>query len=318
MKNNYIADMKQGLELIDEPLMFKDLVHRTTKDNRAYILCTLSDKTGQISAVYWDIPEQVVQMIRPGSVMFVTGKVSRYKDSLQIGVTDAYPVENPDLAEFMPGASKSATEMTQELRTLVESMEDPWKGFMTHLLLNEDFLSRFASAPAALSMHHAAVGGLLEHSLSMASLAETAAKNYPYVNRDLLVSGALVHDMGKVWEYTMDGEFGTSDDGHMVGHITRAAIQIELEAKAYGKLSDEDLRELLHLVVSHHGTLEWGSPVQPKTLEAILLHQIDLLDSRVQGYFDFLRSEPGLDGWSPRRSFMHSSYLRQPKDKDFE
>ena len=314
MKNNYIADMKQGLELIDEPLMFKDVVRRETKDNRAYILCTLSDRTGQISGVYWDVPERVNQMVKPGMVMFVTGKVSRYKDSLQIGITDSYPMDSPDLAEFMPGASKSAEEMIGELREFINSMGDPWQGFMTHLLLDETFLKKFSSSPAALSMHHAAVGGLLEHSLSMARLAETAAQNYPYVNRDLLICGALVHDMGKVWEYTLDGEFGTSDDGHMVGHITRAAIEIELAAKSYSEIGEEDLRELLHLVVSHHGTLEWGSPVQPKTLEAILLHQLDLLDSRVQGYFDFLRTEPGLDGWTPRRSFMHNTHLRQPKD----
>ncbi|MEM8861568.1 MAG: HD domain-containing protein, partial [Chloroflexota bacterium] len=195
----------------------------------------------------------------------------------------------------------------------ISSMQEPWKGFMTHLLLDEKFLSKYAVAPAAKSMHHASVGGLLEHSLSMANLAEAASANYPYVNRDLLVSGALVHDMGKVWEYTLDGEFGTSEDGHLVGHITRAAIYIEAQAQAYKEINEKDLRELIHLVVSHHGTHEWGSPVVPKTLEAILLHQLDLLDSRVQGYFDFLRSEPGLDGWSPRRSMMHSTYLRQPK-----
>ena len=314
MKNNYIADMKQGLELIDEPLMFKDLVRRTTKDSRAYILCTLGDRTGQISGVYWDVPEQVNQMIRPGMVMFITGKVSRYKDSLQIGITDAYPQENPDLSDFMPGSTRSVDEMITELRELIGSMSDPWQGFMTHLLLDETFLAKYSASPAARAMHHASVGGLIEHSLSMARLAETAAANYPYVNRDLLVSGALVHDMGKVWEYTLDGEFGTSDDGHLVGHITRAAIYIETQAAAYGQIDAEDLRELLHLVVSHHGTLEWGSPIQPKTLEAILLHQLDLMDSRVQGYFDFLRSEPGLDGWTPRRSMMHNSYLRQPKD----
>ena len=306
--------MKQGLELIDEPLMLKDLVRRTTKDSRAYILCTLGDRTGQISGVFWDIPEQINQMIRPGMVIYVTGKVSRYKDSLQIGITDAYPQDNPDLSDFMPNSGRSVDEMVAELRTLVASMQEPWQGFITHLLLDEPFLKKYSASPAARAMHHAAVGGLLEHSLSMARFAEVAASNYPYVNRDLLVSGALVHDMGKVWEYTLDGEFGTSDDGHLVGHITRAAIYIESEAKKFGQINETDLRELLHLVVSHHGTLEWGSPVQPKTLEAILLHQLDLMDSRVQGYFDFLRSEPGQDGWSPRRSMMHNSYLRAPKN----
>lgn len=314
LKNNYVADMKQGLELIDEPLMFKDLVRRTTKDSRSYILCTLGDRTGQISGVFWDVPDQVNQMIRPGMVMFVTGKVSRYKDSLQVGITDAYPFETPDLADFMPSSSRSVDEMIIELRSLIDSMKEPWHGFMTHLLLNESFLQQYAAAPAARAMHHASVGGLLEHSLSMARLAEAAAANYPYVDRDLLVSGALAHDMGKVWEYTLDGEFGVSDDGHLIGHITRAAIYIETEAAKYTEINAVDVRELLHLVISHHGTLEWGSPVQPKTLEAILLHQLDLMDSRVQGYFDFLRSEPGLDGWTPRRSMMHNGYLRQPQN----
>ncbi|MEM8861668.1 MAG: OB-fold nucleic acid binding domain-containing protein, partial [Chloroflexota bacterium] len=230
--------MNQGLELIDEPLMMKDLVRRTTKDDRAYILCTLSDKTGQISGVFWDIPERLNQMIRPGMVMLISGKVSRYKDSLQIGITDAYPMDNPDLADFMPGASRSSSEMIDELKQFISSMQEPWKGFMTHLLLDEKFLSKYAVAPAAKSMHHASVGGLLEHSLSMANLAEAASANYPYVNRDLLVSGALVHDMGKVWEYTLDGEFGTSEDGHLVGHITRAAIYIETQAQVYKEINE--------------------------------------------------------------------------------
>ena len=185
--------MKQGLELIDEPLMLKDLVRRTTKDSRAYILCTLGDRTGQISGVFWDIPEQINQMIRPGMVLFITGKVSRYKDSLQIGITDAYPQDNPDLSDFMPNSGRSVDEMVVELRNFIGSMKEPWQGFLTHLLLEESFLSKFSASPAAKAMHHAAVGGLLEHSLSMARLAEVAASNYPYVNRDLLISGALVH-----------------------------------------------------------------------------------------------------------------------------
>lgn len=312
LKNNYISNFQAGEELLDEPLLLKDMVRRTTKDGRPYILCTLGDKTGQLAGVFWDVPDSVDSWIQAGQVLYITGKVARYKDALQVNITDAYPDNQPDLSEFLPTSPRLQSEMVSELREMIGRLGEPYGRLVSHILLNEAFLTHYANSPAAKAMHHAYVGGLLDHSLSMAKLAETLAVHYPHVNHDLLVAGALLHDMGKVHEYNYQGGFEVSEDGRLVGHITRAAVMVELAAAQLGNVPARAVQNLLHLILSHHGTQEWGSPVIPKTLEAILLHQLDLLDSRVQGYFDHITSDGGDGSWTSKDSFMHKTILRRP------
>jgi 3'-5' exoribonuclease len=312
VKTVYISELQQGDELKNEPFLLQDLVRRTTKDGRPYLLCTLGDKTGQVSSVFWDLPDDVDGWIRPGLVILVSGRVAHYKDSLQVNATDMNPYLEPDMREFLPSSSRSQNEMIDELRRQVRALGKPWQDLAAAVLLDESFLQRFATAPAARTMHHAFIGGLMEHTLSMATLARYLASHYPYVNEDLLVTGALLHDVGKAIEYTTEPAFAFSDDGRLVGHIVRAVVIVEKAADRVAGISTEQMRQLVHLIVSHHGTNEWGSPVVPKTIEAVLLHQIDLLDSRVQGFFDHLRSETSDGQWSTRPSYMFSTELRRP------
>jgi 3'-5' exoribonuclease len=202
--------------------------------------------------------------------------------------------------------------MVVELREVIDGLSQPWKGLVGRLLLEPAFMASYVSAPAARLMHHAYVGGLLEHTLSMVKIGRLLVKHYPYVNKDLLVSGILLHDMGKAIEYTTSPTFDFTEDGRLVGHISRATILIELAAKEMGNFPQAQLQHLIHLVLSHHGIQEWGSPVVPKTLEAILLHQIDLLDSRVQGFFDHLRNDSGGDVWTNKSSPMFNTELKRP------
>jgi 3'-5' exoribonuclease len=202
--------------------------------------------------------------------------------------------------------------MLAELRDCVAALSEPWQTLAGYLLLEGALAEQFAVAPAARGMHHAYIGGLLEHSLSMAAVARQLAAHYPYVNKDLLVCGALLHDLGKTLEYTLDEGFARSEDGRLVGHIVRAAVMIETAAHELGFPAAE-LRQLLHLIISHHGTHEWGSPVVPKTLEAVLLHQIDLLDSRVGGFMDHVGNDGGGEPWTTKRSEMFGTDLRRPE-----
>ncbi|MEJ2754031.1 MAG: HD domain-containing protein, partial [Chloroflexota bacterium] len=151
------------------------------------------------------------------------------------------------------------------------------------------------------------------HTLTMAKTADFLTGVYPYINRDLLLSGVLLHDFGKTKEYAFNDEFGFTEDGRMVGHIVRAIVTVELAA-AQIDFSEDDLRQLIHLIASHHGTLEWGSPVVPKTIEAVLLHQIDLLDSRMQGFYDHLRNDSGEGAWTTKNSPMHGTELKIPPE----
>jgi 3'-5' exoribonuclease len=311
VKSKYISVLKAGDDLVNEPFLLQDIARRKTKDGRPFLLYTLRDKTGQANGIFWDVPAYIENWVNSGLVVLVTGRVANYKDALQISATDMNPSHEPNMADFLPTSKRPLKEMIQELHQQINRLDEPWQTLVAYLLLEEDFLPRFVHAPAARNMHHAYIGGLLEHSLSMATLARQLAEHYPYVNKNLLVTGALLHDLGKTIEYTTDGTFGYSEDGRLVGHIVRAIVMIEMVAAELGFPEDE-LRHLIHLVASHHGTHEWGSPVLPKTLEAILLHQIDLLDSRVQGFFDYLSKDSGSEEWTLKSSPMFSTELRRP------
>jgi 3'-5' exoribonuclease len=314
VKSIFAESVQAGDELRNEPFLLQDVLLRKTKDNRPYILGAVRDKSGQLPFVFWDVPDYVLPLVQAGKVVLISGRVNNYKDALQIGVTDIHEALNPDMSAFLPTSKRSRESMLAELHDIVGLLKSPWQPFVTHLLLQEPFLSLFANAPAARKMHHAYIGGLLEHSLSMANLAHQLADHYPYVQRDLLVSGTLLHDIGKAIEYDVQSGFSFSDDGRLVGHIVRAVVLIEKAAATTNLLSETELRDLVHLISSHHGTLEWGSPTTPKTAEAILLHQIDLLDSRMQGYYEHLDSDASNGDWSLRPSPMFGTELRYPAD----
>ncbi len=311
MKNLYVSALKSGQELENEPFLLQDILQRKTKDGRPYILGSVRDKTGQIACVFWDIPDYIEAWATSGQVALVTGRVVKYKDALQINISDMNRAPHPDMTAFLPSSQRPQEEMLVQLKEMIATLEEPWQSLLTTILLDDIFLPRFSNAPAARKMHHAFIGGLLEHTLSMATIALQMADHYPYVNKNLLLSGTLLHDMGKVEEYDVDESFGFSEDGRLVGHIVRAIIQIETAAIQLN-FPEDKLRDLLHLVASHHGKLEWGSPVQPKLLEAILLHQIDLLDSRVQGYLDYIADDNSETAWTSKKSMMFNSTLRKP------
>lgn len=312
MKSRYIDDLQTQDDLENEPFLLQDVVRRTTRDGRPYLLCTYSDRTGQASGVFWDVPDHVDGWIRPGAAVLVTGKVTLYKNSLQITTTDLNPWQKPDMAEFLSTSKRSREDMVAELQQRIGQLSTPWRELVEAVLLPPDFFQRFVNAPAARQMHHAYISGLLEHTLSMVTLALMLAEHYPYVDRDLLLAGTLLHDAGKAIEYEVGNGFEFSDDGRLVGHIVRAITMVERAAADLDDFPPEKLRHLVHLIASHHGKQEWGAPVVPKTLEAVLLHQIDLLDSRVQGFFDHFSNDGGDDKWSTRSSYMFNTELRRP------
>jgi len=307
-----ISDLRPGTELLREPLLLHDVVRRQAKDGRPFLLATLRDRSGQIAGVYWDVPLAVDVWARPGLAVAVSGRVNLYKDALQVNISALERAGNIDMSAFLPASQRQVEVMRTELRATIESLAEPWRELLARLLLEGDLAERFAIAPAARSMHHAYIGGLLEHTLSMAAVARLLAAHYPYVNLDLLLAGVLLHDVGKADAYSLDEGFGHSDDGRLVGHILRGALLIERAASELD-FPAGSLQELLHLIASHHGTQEWGSPVVPRTLEAVLLHQIDLLDSRVGGYLDHVRNDLGSGRWTNRRSEMFGTELQRPR-----
>ena len=312
MKSFFVSDLRPGDDLVNELFLLQDVARRTTKDDRPFLLFSARDKTGTVSGVFWDVPDHVSSWVRSGEVVLLTGRANHYKDTLQISTTDLIRNQTSQMADLLPSSPRPQAEMIAELRQTIDSLSEPWKRLVSHILLEETFLPLYANAPAARQMHHAYIGGVLEHTLSMATVADFLASHYPYVNRDLLISGTLLHDMGKTVEYDVAGSFNFTEDGRLVGHIVRAIIMVERAAQELGDIPPADVQSLVHLIASHHGNLEWGSPTEPKTLEALLLHQIDLLDSRVQGFLEHAQTDVDENGWTVKPSPMFRNEIKRP------
>ena len=314
MKSRFVSQLKIGDSLEDEPFLLREVHVGSSKQGDPFLRLSLADKTGQINSVYWNVPDQVASWVKPGQVALVDGKVGRYRDSPQIVVNSLVLHESPNMEDFLATASRDFDEMLAELRTLVGSLNQPYQSLASALLLDADFLPRFAASPAAKRMHHAYAGGLLFHVLSMARIGDWMVGHYPRLDRDLLLTGVLLHDIGKVIEYDTTAGIQITDDGHLVGHLVRGVIMVEAAAAELPDFPPPVLRQIVHLLVSHHGKVEWGSPVSPKTLEAVLLHQLDLLDSRVQGFLDFMGEDNAEGKWSQNISPMFGTYLRRSID----
>jgi 3'-5' exoribonuclease len=298
VKTVFVRQLQAGQELFDQPFLLLDVTQRETRDGRPYLLFNLGDKSGRISGVFWNVPDEVVQNCVAGTVVLVTGDVRLYNKRLQVAALDLQPFEPATMADFVSSSRRDRDEMIAELRQIIEEMGEPLRSLATTILLEPAFLRRYAEAPAATVMHHAYVGGLLEHVLAMVSFCRLSAERYPTVNLDLLTAGALLHDVGKVMAYETRETFPLTDDGRLVGHLARGVLMVDAAAAEIDGFPDELRQQLVHILLSHHGTADWGSPVPPRTLEATLLHQIDMLDSRAQGFIDHVLAEPGDVEWT--------------------
>ncbi|MBN1317492.1 MAG: HD domain-containing protein [Anaerolineales bacterium] len=313
MKTVYVNQLDAGMELFDQPFLLLDVVERTTKDGRPFILFQLSDATGRVGGVYWNVPDEVVENCIPGKVVLVTGDVRLYNSRLQVAALDFQTYTPESMADYVASSGQDRDEMIAELKKVIADVQDPLRQLLTDVLLEPIFLQKFSDAPAATIMHHAYVGGLLHHTLSMIPFCRLVAENYPMIDLDLLIAGVLLHDVGKVFSYETGPSFPITDDERLTGHITRGIILVDRAMDKIDGFPDELRQSLVHMLISHHGSQEWGSPVTPRTLEAVILHQIDMLDSRIQGFIDHILAEPGDGAWTMRSPMFGYELYRKVK-----
>jgi len=319
MKHQYVGDMKPG-DAVDDVFVLAEKTLAQKKDGNSYLTVTLTDKTGSIGGVVWDDVERIARGADSGDFVQVTARVTEYRGNLQATVRSIAkcPPESVDPGDFLPATPHDVDQMFERLVQMTDGLDDPSiKALLQAFWADNDFVRAFKRAPAAKMMHHAYLGGLLEHCLSMAVLAEKMARHYSGINRDLLMAGAVLHDIGKVREFDYHTNIDYSDEGRLVGHIV---IGLEMIEEKLGEIDGfpEDLATLLkHLVISHHGALEFGSPEPPKTIEALLLHYIDEIDSKVNGIREFMASQDPGEAWTAyHRMLGRHFYKGKPKDGD--
>lgn len=282
-KRVFIEQLKEG-DRVDDLFLVKSIKVGETRAGKPYLQLLVGDRSGEISGPVWEKVESVQLICVAGTVVRLAALVQSYRDKLQLRIDDIGKIEQRvDESLFFPAARRKPEEMGEDVQAIIGTVSNPHlRKLLSHFYKQEESWQRLQQAPAAKGIHHAYRGGLLEHCLSMARIAGFLADHYPGIDRSLLLAGVLLHDIGKLSELNLAaGVVDYSDGGRLKGHLV---IGSEMVAAAAAKIRDfpEDLLlQLQHLILSHHGKQEFGSPVVPMTVEALLLSFIDDLDAKM-------------------------------------
>ena len=303
----YVQQLADG-DAVEEVFLVVDKQLRANRQGNRFLQLDLRDRTGSIGARLWNATEQQARSFEPGDFLLVKGKVQLFQGALQMILSHVQrvPPEQVELVDFLPHTEQDVSKLYERLRALLRKVEEPHLQALAQcFLMDEGFVQAFSRAPAGVRNHHAYVGGLLEHVVTMLDAADRIAPLYPELNRDLLLMGVFLHDVGKVRELTYERTFGYSDEGQLVGHLVIGAEMLGVYARRVSDLTGEPfpqelLLRLKHLIVSHHGALEFGSPTLPMTPEAIALHYLDNFDAKLHAFTRDIREDPNAAAsWTP-------------------
>ena len=260
---------------------------RQKKNGGDYLYLGLRDKTGSVTAFMWDAFETVQGRIAPGAYLKVSAMVQKYNNRMQLVLrkADLVAPEKVDPAEFMPATTSDVNKLWAAIEARIEGMADADLQRLLKAVFSDPAIrALFLKAPAAKILHHSCVGGLIEHTHSLLKLADLLSGYYPQLDRELLAAGAILHDLGKIWEFSSEGAFDYTREGRLIGHIVMTAQLIDRTAAALPDFPAQKKNNLIHLILSHHGEYEFGSPKKPKLREALVLSHLDSLDSHLKGF----------------------------------
>ncbi|RJQ60316.1 MAG: HD domain-containing protein [Desulfobacteraceae bacterium] len=300
MKKIFCNCIKMG-ETIEDVFVLSEKVMMLKRDGKGYLNVKLADRTGSIQGVIWDNADKVSALVGLGDVVAIRGAAGEYRGALQLVIKNIEKCDSAtiDPADFLPKTSHNIDGMFDRLVKITNEVKtDCLKTLLAALWRDESLVARFKAAPAAKRMHHAFIGGLLEHTLSMAILVERIAGHYSGVDMDLLLTGVVFHDMGKIQEFDYRFNIDYSDEGRLLSHIVIGLRLLDEKLAEIDGFPEETAHLIRHMIVSHHGAQNFGSPEPPKTLEAVLLNYIDEIDSKVNGIRDFMAAEDSSATWT--------------------
>ena len=296
-----ITDLVEG-QPVDAIYLVRMRSVRTARDGSLYVQMELSDASGVLRAIMWRVPSEVCESFEEGSFVHVRGALESYQGRPQMKVQrlDVVDPSQVNFADFLPRTERDVDAMWARLMEIAASVENfDLRRLLDALFGDETFAERFITASAASSMHHARLGGLLEHTLDVTELALAVCRQYDGLSRDLLVAGAVVHDIGKVDEIACESGFRYSTEGRLIGHVVGGAAMIDKAADRLDDFPRELLLRLKHMILSHHGEYDFGSPKLPMTMEAVALHYIDNLDAKMDAFATAVRDDKnGAGDWT--------------------
>ncbi len=296
---NYINTLREG-DMISEVYLCKTKVTAQTKAGKNYYSMTLQDKTGTVDAKIWDLNSGIAHF-EPMNYIKIDAQVTSFNGTLQLNVRRVRVADEGEyvMSDYMPCSEKNVEEMYKELTDLIGTVKDAHlKALLNSYFVDDkDFIKRFKMHSAAKSIHHGFMGGLLEHSLSVAKLCNYIAGAYPVIKRDLLVTAAIFHDIGKIDELSTFPENDYTDEGQLVGHIVMGAMMLKERIKTIEGFPKVLADELIHCILAHHGELEFGSPKKPGIIEAMALAHADNMDAKLQTFTEIIKSNQDKSGW---------------------
>jgi len=305
MEHTFIKDLKPDWKG-DDVYLLKLLAIRDKKNGGQYLFLKFGDSSGDIIGMMWDNFEAAVDTVKPGDFVKLRFRIQLYNNQLQMVVTKLRKanddeIENPSI--FFPVSEQPPEHMLNEILQIIETdLENPFlKELATNIYNDPDVVELAKIAPAAKSLHHAYRGGYLEHLVTLLKLANQVSSVYPFINKDLVLAGLLFHDLGKLWELSYQREFSYSTEGRLLGHIAIEYDYIAARIREIPDFPDNIRLHLLHIILSHHGELEFGSPKRPKTPEALMVNSLDNMDAKLNAMRQAIEADVQSDhpDWTP-------------------
>ena len=307
MSRRFVNQLKDG-DTVEEIYLLSEKQLRANRNADLYLLAGLRDRTGTISGLMWNVTEEAVSHINPGDFVLVRGKVQLYQGGLQMILTRVDRVSGDDLdaADFQLAASQDIEQLFSDLQKSLNSISQPeLNRLMQCFLADEELMTGYKVTPAGVKAHHAYQGGLLEHVVTILKVASLFANLYPQLDSDLLLAGIFLHDIGKIKEMSGEATYVYTDEGQLIGHMIIGIEMLNQKIAEYNQQTDDAFPEetalrLKHMIASHHGAYEFGSCRLPMTPEAIILHHLDNLDSKVNEFSQIIMEDPSTEShWTP-------------------
>jgi 3'-5' exoribonuclease len=300
MRRLFLRDCAAG-DVIEDVFIITNKQLAATASGKHYIKAFCSDRTAQLTVRIWNATRDMFSAMPDGGFLRIRGRVENYQNNLQLIIEQMWAAKEGsfDIADLMPHTEKDVEQMFARVSEICASIQNRHLAALVQAYLDDQKLMEdFRRAPAAMSFHHAFVGGLLEHTLNAMEVADAVCKFYPKLNRDLVVAGIFLHDLAKTWELSYENAFSYTDGGQLVGHIVKGAIWVEKKAQDAEKILGEPIPQGLidvvqHIILSHHGDPEFGAARLPSTPEAIAVHVIENLDAKLMPALALTRGESG-------------------------